>query len=72
MLLSDIQQVITPQVWEHIKKPLNGYYFNVNEDFFIEHINNYGEYYSVDLRDGRKVIVPKAEDYSDFCKIIIY
>lgn len=74
MLLSNIQQVITPQVWEHIRKPLEGYYFNVNEEFFIEHINNYGEYYSVDLRDGRKIIVPKAEDYSDFCQkvFIVY
>ena len=74
MLLSDIQQVITPQVWEHIKKPLEGYYFNVNKDFFIEHIDNYGEYYLVDLRDGRKTVVPIAEDYSDFCQkvFIVY
>ena len=70
MLLSDIQQVITPRVWEHIKKPLEGYYFNVNKDFFIERINNYGKYYSVGLRDGRNIIVPISEDYSDFCQMV--
>lgn len=68
MLLSDIQQVITPQVWEHIKKPLEGYCFNVNTNFFISQVNNFGDYYLVDLRDGRKIMVPIAQDYTDFCQ----
>lgn len=71
MLLSDIQQVITPQVWEHIKVPMEGYYLNVHKDFFIEHINNYGDYYHVGLRGKGNIIIPKADNYIDLCQRIL-
>lgn len=69
MLLSDIQQVVTPTVWEHL---MNGSYnFNVSTDFFVEGVENYYDHYWLRLRDGRRVMIPRPRSYTDFCEKLL-
>lgn len=70
MLLSDIQQVVTPKVWESLQDG-QSYHFNVTTDFFVEGVENYYDHYWLRLRDGRRVVVPRAKEYTDFCERLL-
>ena len=71
MMLSDIQQVVKPEVWDKLKDGISGYHFNVSIDFFIEGIENHYDHFWVRLRDGRLVSVPRPQDYTQFCESLL-
>lgn len=70
MLLSEIQQVVTPKVWESIRQG-NSYRFNISNNFFIEGVDNHYDHYWIRLRDRRILSVPASKDYTTFCETLL-